>query len=68
MSLPPRAAMSLHFGIRITSTDKEKMVREMQAGARHLNAFGILHGGALMQVALVTQTQLVLPTGSGPPE
>ena len=38
----------LHFGISITSADKDKIVGEMQADERHLNAFGILPGGALM--------------------
>ncbi len=48
MVLPPRTGMPLHFGISITSADKDKIVGEMQADERHLNAFGILHGGALM--------------------
>jgi uncharacterized protein (TIGR00369 family) len=48
MVLPPRTGMPLHFGITITSADKDKIVGEMQADERHLNAFGILHGGALM--------------------
>jgi 1,4-dihydroxy-2-naphthoyl-CoA hydrolase len=30
------------------SADKDKIVGEMQADERHLNAFGILHGGAVM--------------------
>lgn len=46
--LPPRTGMPLRFGITITSADKDKIVGEMQADERHLNAFGILHGGALM--------------------
>jgi uncharacterized protein (TIGR00369 family) len=48
MVLPPRTGMPLHFGITITSAEKDKIVGEMQADERHLNAFGILHGGALM--------------------
>jgi len=48
MVLPPRTGMALHFGIGITSADKDKVVGEMQADERHLNAFDILHGGALM--------------------
>lgn len=48
MELPPRSGMPLHFGIRITSADKDKIVGEMEADERHLNAVGILHGGALM--------------------
>jgi hypothetical protein len=48
MVLPPRTGMPVHFGITITSAEKDKIVGEMQADERHLNAFGILHGGALM--------------------
>ena len=48
MVLPPRTGVPLHFGITITSADKDKIVGEMQADERHLNAFSILHGGALM--------------------
>ena len=48
MVLPPRTGMPLHFGISIISADKDKIVGEMQADQCHLNAFGILHGGALM--------------------
>jgi 1,4-dihydroxy-2-naphthoyl-CoA hydrolase len=51
MALPPRIGMPLHFGIRITSADKDRIVGEMDADERHLNAFGILHGGALMAFA-----------------
>jgi 1,4-dihydroxy-2-naphthoyl-CoA hydrolase len=51
MALPPRTGMPLHFGIRITSADKDRIVGEMDADERHLNAFGILHGGALMAFA-----------------
>jgi 1,4-dihydroxy-2-naphthoyl-CoA hydrolase len=40
--------MPLHFGIRITAADKDKIVGEMDADERHINAFGVLHGGALM--------------------
>ena len=48
MPLPSRTGMPLHFGIRIVSADKDRIVGEMEADERHLNAFGILHGGALM--------------------
>lgn len=48
MTLPPRNGMPLHFGIRITSAERDKVSGEMHADERHLNAFGILHGGALM--------------------
>jgi 1,4-dihydroxy-2-naphthoyl-CoA hydrolase len=41
----------LHFGIRIIAADKNRIVGEMDADERHLNAFGILHGGALMAFA-----------------
>ncbi len=46
--LPSPAGMPLHFGIRITRADKDKVVGEMMADERHLNAVGVLHGGALM--------------------
>ena len=46
--LPPRTGMPLHFAIRIVSAGKDKITGEMQADERHLNAFGILHGGARM--------------------
>ena len=51
MDRPPRAGMSQHFGIRIISADKEKVVGEIDADERHLNAVGIVHGGALMAFA-----------------
>jgi uncharacterized protein (TIGR00369 family) len=46
--LPPRAGMPLHFGIRIISAGKDRVQGEMDADDRHVNAFGIVHGGALM--------------------
>lgn len=46
-----RRRLRLHFGIRITSADKDRIFGEMDADERHLNAFGILHGGALMAFA-----------------
>jgi 1,4-dihydroxy-2-naphthoyl-CoA hydrolase len=51
MALPPCTGMPLHFGIRITSADKDRIVGEMDADERHLNTFGVLHGGALMAFA-----------------
>jgi hypothetical protein len=38
MVLPPRTGMPLHFGFSITSAAKDKIVGEMQADERHLNA------------------------------
>jgi uncharacterized protein (TIGR00369 family) len=43
--------MSAHFGIRIVSADKDKVVGEIDADDRHLNNNGIVHGGALMAFA-----------------
>ncbi len=50
MALPPRTGMGLHFGIRITAADQDRVAGEMEAGDRHVNTFGIVHGGALMAV------------------
>ena len=47
---PPRG-MARHFGIRITAADKDKVVGEIDADDRHLNAGGIVHGGAYMAFA-----------------
>ena len=47
----PRAGMALHFGIRIVAADKDKVVGEIEADERHLNAGGIVHGGAYMAFA-----------------
>jgi len=47
----PRAGMALHFGIRIVAADKDKVVGEIDADDRHLNAGGIVHGGAYMAFA-----------------
>jgi uncharacterized protein (TIGR00369 family) len=47
----PRAGMALHFGIRIVAADKDKVVGEIDADERHLNAGGIVHGGAYMAFA-----------------
>jgi uncharacterized protein (TIGR00369 family) len=47
----PPADMPAHFGIRIVSAEKHKVVAEIDADARHLNNRGIVHGGALMAFA-----------------
>jgi 1,4-dihydroxy-2-naphthoyl-CoA hydrolase len=46
-----RANMPEHFGIRIVSAEKDKVVGEIDADERHLNGRGIVHGGALMAFA-----------------
>ena len=43
--------MARHFGIRIIAADKDKVVGEIDADERHLNAGGIVHGGAYMAFA-----------------
>jgi 1,4-dihydroxy-2-naphthoyl-CoA hydrolase len=48
---PPRFGMPGHLGIRITSADKDKVVGELDADDRHVNAGGIVHGGTLMAFA-----------------
>jgi 1,4-dihydroxy-2-naphthoyl-CoA hydrolase len=47
---PPRG-MARHFGIRIIAAGKDKVVGEIDADDRHLNAGGIVHGGAYMAFA-----------------
>ena len=48
----PRKNMPEHFGIRIVSAEgKDKVVGEIDADERHLNAGGIVHGGAYMAFA-----------------
>jgi 1,4-dihydroxy-2-naphthoyl-CoA hydrolase len=47
----PRANMPAHFGIRIVSAEKDKVVGEIDADERHLNNLGIVHGGAYMAFA-----------------
>jgi acyl-coenzyme A thioesterase PaaI-like protein len=44
----PLAGMALHFGIQIVSGDKERVIGELDADERHVNAHGIVHGGAYM--------------------
>jgi len=46
-----RANMPAHFGIRIVSAEKDKVVGEIDADERHLNNRGIVHGGAYMAFA-----------------
>jgi len=47
----PRRNMPAHFGIRIVSAEKDKVVGEIDADERHLNNLGIVHGGAYMAFA-----------------
>jgi 1,4-dihydroxy-2-naphthoyl-CoA hydrolase len=46
-----RSGMPGHFGIRITSADKDKLIGELDADDRHLNTSGRVHGGALAAFA-----------------
>ena len=50
-SLPSGSGMPEHFGIRITSAEKDKLVGEIDVDQRHLNRGGIVHGGALLAFA-----------------
>jgi len=43
--------MPAHFGIRITSADKDKLVGELDADDRHVNRGGHVHGGTLAAFA-----------------
>lgn len=47
----PRSGLPGHLGIRIIEATKDKLVAEMAADARHLNASGVVHGGALAAFA-----------------
>ena len=47
----PRRNMPAHFGIRIVSAEKDKVIGEIDADERHLNNLGIVHGGAYMAFA-----------------
>ena len=47
----PHAGMAVHFGIRVISGDREKVVSDLDADERHVNAHGIVHGGAYMAFA-----------------
>ena len=44
-TVEPRRNMPEHFGIRIVSAEREKVVAELDADERHLNNRGIVHGG-----------------------
>src|SRR5258707_4553274 len=46
-----RSGMPDHFGIRITSAEKDKLVGELDVDHRHLNRGGNVHGGALLAFA-----------------
>jgi 1,4-dihydroxy-2-naphthoyl-CoA hydrolase len=50
-SAHPRANMPAHFGIRVVSAEKDKVVGEIDADERHLNNRGVVHGGAYMAFA-----------------
>jgi 1,4-dihydroxy-2-naphthoyl-CoA hydrolase len=50
-SAAPPAGMPEHFGIRVTSADKDKLAGELDADHRHLNRGGHVHGGALAAFA-----------------
>jgi uncharacterized protein (TIGR00369 family) len=50
-TVEPRRNMPEHFGIRIVSAEREKVVAELDADERHLNNRGIVHGGAYMAFA-----------------
>lgn len=47
----PRKNMPAHFGIRIVSAEKDKVVGEIDADERHLNNLGVVHGCAYMAFA-----------------
>ncbi len=51
VTVRPRKNMPAHFGIRIVSAEKDKVVGEIDADERHLNNLGIVHGGAYMAFA-----------------
>jgi 1,4-dihydroxy-2-naphthoyl-CoA hydrolase len=50
-SLPACSGMPEHFGIRIISAEKDRLVGEIDVDHRHLNKGGIVHGGALLAFA-----------------
>ena len=49
--MEPPKTMPEHFGIRIVSAEKDRIVGEIDADGRHLNNHGIVHGGAYMAFA-----------------
>jgi 1,4-dihydroxy-2-naphthoyl-CoA hydrolase len=50
-AIRPHTNMPEHFGIRIVSAEKDKVIGEIDADERHLNNRGIVHGGAYMAFA-----------------
>lgn len=52
MSAAPKPKnMPEHFGIRVVSAGKDKVIGELDADERHLNGRGVVHGGAYMAFA-----------------
>jgi len=51
MAPDPASGMARHFGIRIIAAGKDKVLGQIDADDRHLNAGGIVHGGAYMAFA-----------------
>ena len=47
----PEHGMPEHFGIRIVSAEKDKLVGELDVDHRHINNSGNVHGGALLAFA-----------------
>ena len=47
----PERGMPEHFGIRIVSAEKDKLVGELDVDHRHVNSSGNVHGGALLAFA-----------------
>lgn len=47
----PERGMPEHFGIRIVSAEKDKLVGELDVDHRHVNNSGNVHGGALLAFA-----------------
>jgi len=55
-----------HFGIRITAIEPDAVIAEMAVDARHLQPFGILHGGVSVVVSETLGSMacfLTLPEG-----
>jgi len=46
-----RPGMPEYFGIRIVSAEPDRVEAELDCDDRHMNALGIMHGGALMAFA-----------------
>ena len=47
----PRSGLPGHLGIRIVEAGPDRLVGELDADQRHLNAGGFVHGGALAAFA-----------------